>query len=346
MRKVLLGLSVLSLLTASCARPAQEQAGEGGQGPQTRTVQVDATPREFAASALAYFPDEVRVRPGDTVSFRQVFTGEPHSVTMGTMIDEVIPEARRLGPESQPSPELERKLEALPVMLPEGPGDANQIAVNPCYLDSGPLPTDATKPCPNVAQPRFNGRQAYYNSGYLPPEANFSVTLADDIRPGNYSFYCNLHGPMMSGTIRVIGRGDSIPSQQEVDRQARQQIDRVFEPTRRAFEEATTGRAPFPTLAGYGSQESMNTAINEFIPRTIRTRVGETVTWVVFGPHTISFNPTPDAQPLLTRAPDNTFHLNEKAVAPAGGPGQPPPPPEEAREEGTAGSPSPAASPT
>jgi plastocyanin len=314
-------LVVIAILTTSCATPEADEEAPA-QGAETRRVQIDATPADFAGAAILYFPDQVTVRPGDTVNFKQVFTGEPHSVTMGTLIDEVIPEARRLGGQ-EPPPDLLDKFESLPVMLPEGPGDANQVAINPCFVESGPLPAYASQPCPNKGQPAFNGRQSYYSSGYLPPDEDFNVQLSDDINRGNYSYYCNLHGPLMSGIIKVVGKRERIPSQSQVERQARQQIDRAYAPARKAFEEARSGRAPFANLAGYGSQESPLASILEFIPKPTRARVGQKATWVFFGPHTISFNPTSAASPFIKKAPDGTYHINEATAAPAGGPGQP-----------------------
>lgn len=62
----------------------------GGSGAETREVLVDHVHDELASSFIAYFPENVTVRPGDTVVFRQEWTGEPHSVTMGTMVDEMM----------------------------------------------------------------------------------------------------------------------------------------------------------------------------------------------------------------------------------------------------------------
>ena len=39
---------------------------------------------------LAYFPSVVRVHPGDTVVFQMVGNGEPHTVTLGTLANNVV----------------------------------------------------------------------------------------------------------------------------------------------------------------------------------------------------------------------------------------------------------------
>ena len=131
----------------------------------------------------------------------------------------------------------------LPFMLGNGPDDVNQGAAQPCFLDTGVPPTDPKTPCPKRVQPAFNGRQAYYSSGFIPYAGNqgnkFAVKLADDIKPGSYRFYCNLHGPDMSGTIVVQPKGSSIPSQSAVSREARKEVDANAAVTLKAFRAAS-----------------------------------------------------------------------------------------------------------
>jgi len=69
--------------------------------------------------------------------------------------------------------------------------------------------------------------------------------------------------------------------------------------------------------------------------------VGGSVTWLIQGPHTISFNAPQDAVDLRVVAPDGTVHVNPKSVTPSQSPGQAPPP-----EGAPAGAPDPNAPPT
>ena len=73
-------VAVFSLGVAACG-------GSSGSSAQTRTVQVDNTTGKYNGSFLAYFPNDVTVHPGDTVDFHENWTGEPHTVTMGTLVD-------------------------------------------------------------------------------------------------------------------------------------------------------------------------------------------------------------------------------------------------------------------
>lgn len=324
MRTYLHWVVAVALVAAGCA-------GTQTAGAQTRTVQIDGSPEEFAAFALAFFPSRVTVHAGDTVHFEQVFTGEPHSVTLGTLVDDAIPAFKALGPEDAPSEELLEKGEKLPDMLPEGPGDADQRAVNPCFVASGSLPSEGTERCPEVEQPDFDGTQVYYSSGFVAPGATFDVPLADDIQPGTYAFYCNLHGPLMSGEIVVVEDDIEIPSQADVEAARDVEIEAAFASSVQAWEAAQQG-TPFGTVAGYGAleDEEGSTGIAEFIPGTIQAKVGEKVSWAIIGPHTITFNAPSDVGHPLVQADDGTWHVSEKAAAPAGGPGQPAP----AEEEG------------
>lgn len=332
MRRIAVAVALLALIGAACGSN-NDNAGTATEapsaGPQTRTVLVDSVPPGVGAGhILKYFPDEVALRPGDTANFKLVWTGEPHSVTMGTVVDAVIPKAKAVAPDATPPADLEKAFEALPVMLPEGPGDANQIAANPCYIETGTLPADAKKPCPTVAQPAFNGRQAYYSSGFLEPGKDFAVKLADDIKPGDYYFYCNLHGAEMSGYIEVKDKDASIPTQATLDKEAKDQIAKAAgADLAGSYKDAQAGKAEFQgNLAGFGTEGS-EAGVNEFIPKDTKIKVGETVTWTILGPHTITFNPPAGVTTPMQKAPDGAWHLSAKVMAPAGGPGMPGGPP-------------------
>lgn len=338
MKRVTVLLLLLALaLTGACSKKKKEtKAGTSATtattakvetttaANQTLTVNVDGKAPKFNAAFLAYFPNQVTVRPGDTINFKENWTGEPHSVTMGMLIDQTIPAAKQAGPNGKPPAAFEN----LPVMLPEGPGDANQGAAQPCFLTTGSPPKQGPQACPKAAQPDFNGKQAYYSSGFLPEGKTFAVKLADDIAPGTYNYYCNLHGPDMSGTITVQAKGAAIPTAKSVEDQGTAQRDTLISKVQPAYDGAKAGKSPIPgNLAGFGLPDDHTALVNEFIPQTINAKVGEKVTWSVLGPHTISFNAPADAgPPPVIVAPDGAVHVNPKALAPTNSPAPPPPP--------------------
>src|SRR3954468_6518127 len=113
MRRALLCVvvAVFSLGIAACG-------SSSSSGAQSRTVQVDGTSDKFNAAFLQYFPKRVTVHPGDTVDFHENWTGEPHTVTMGTLVESGLKAAEAAGPNGQTPPELAK----LPTPLPPPPG--------------------------------------------------------------------------------------------------------------------------------------------------------------------------------------------------------------------------------
>jgi plastocyanin len=308
-------VAVLALGAVACGSSNSSSA-------QTRTVQVDGSTDKYNGDFLAYFPNSVTVRPGDTVSFHENWTGEPHTVTMGTLADQDLA-AAAANPNAQP-----------PVNLPSlfgSSGDFAQNAAQPCFLASGQPPTAENTACPKAqqAQPAFDGTQTYYNSGFLPEGDTYSVKLSPNIKAGTYHYYCNLHGPMMSGTIVVKAKDASIPSQSAVDTAGTSQRDALVTKVLGAYNQAKAGQFPVPgvkNVAGYGDPNTPTAGIDEFIPATIQAKVGEKVTWTVVGPHTISFGKAPiEPGKFYSRAPDGAWHFNPQAGAPAGFPAAVPP---------------------
>jgi plastocyanin len=354
------------LLAAACG-----SAGSGsGDAAEVRTVQVDYSSDEAATTLLDYFPRRVVVRPGDTVEFKQAWTGEPHSVTMGTFVEEklrpVIDLAQRVEregkiPEGEPE-EFAAFDEALPYSRggDEETGGMSQNAAQPCYVDQadfdGTYPGDAKTPCPNRVQPEFNGRQAIYNSGVIPYEGvkgnTFTMKLADDLAPGTYSFYCNWHGPLQYGQLEVREKGAKIPSRAEVARQARKEAEATTSVMLASLKAARGGKVvtggfedePITVDAGktnligvptpfFADSRIIFGVLNEFVPERVETRVGQRTTWTFGGYHTISFN-VPKYFPIFTVEPDGAYRFNPQASDPVGWthlPRPPEGPPEESQ---------------
>jgi plastocyanin len=270
----------------------------------------------------------VQAHPGETVTFHNNFSGEPHTVTFGTDVDAALAAAAKADPQSQePPPEVAK----LPQLLPDGPGDANQTAAKTCVVDSGDLPKDG-EGCTGATAP-FNGKQVFYNSGYLPPEVtNWELKLASDIAPGTYGYYCLLHGTDMSGTVEVVPAATTVPTAAAVAATATKERDAGLAKVKDAVAGLAKGEvpgfvpaAPNQVLAGSGADDPTAPGIENFGPKQVKIPVGGSVTWVVVGPHTISFNAPKEAVNALVKGSDGGYHVNPKATDPAGGPGVPPP---------------------
>ncbi len=343
---------LLGFLAVACG-------GGDDSGPQERTIRVDFSHDEFGSYFLEYYPRKVTLRPGDTAVFKQTWTGEPHSVTMGSLVDNLVKlvdpyiEQMKEGkplPEEEP-PEVEEATRPLPFMFGDDFEDVNQLAAQPCYIETGDLPADIKQPCEQQTQPDFKGTETYYNSGFIPYEGpggnEFRVPLSDDIKPGTYYYYCNYHGSLMSGAINVVGKGASIPSQDDINKQAREEIEFAAKPLRRELDKAQKGELDVPeeeatflkqsghikpgtnffrgNLSGLYAEESFVGGIDEFIPKEISARAGQKVTWINLGLHTISFN-VPRYFPIISVEDDGTVVYNPRITPAAGGPPQPPPP--------------------
>ncbi len=325
---VLILLAAAALLGAGCK--------SSGGGAKTFSVQVDGRSGEFIGAFLAYFPNDVQVHPGDTVDFTSIFSGEPHTVTLGRDVDDVFnvisqacpnggladPDCQQ-GPPEQYADQYNTATAKLPSLFPEGPGDVIQAAGQPCYLASGDAPSDGSACAkPQQTQMDFDGTQTYYNSGFLPEAAVFSVKLASNIKPGTYHYYCLLHRPGMSGTITVVAKGTSVPKPSEQKAKGDDEFSQMvtkLKPTADQLTSLTADKAQ----AGASSPDVQEAGVNEFGPKEIDIKEGESVTWSVDGVHTISFNAPDDAKSLLVKGADGAYHANEKAGAPSKSPGQP-----------------------
>lgn len=302
----------------------------GGGGGNSRTIEVDYQDDDAAALFLGYFPRKVTVTPGMTVKFHQTWTGEPHSVTMGTIADEGVKPLRKLLDgyldgsipiPDEPPKEYDSEVwdEKLPAMFSDGDG-LGQAASFPCYVDKeSDLPLDNVKNACDKKfqkQPEFNGKQAYYSSGFIPFEGElaneFELKIAEDTPDGDYFYYCNVHGVLMSGDI-TVKKGAKVESQGSLNRRGREEAQRMIAPAKKVWEKEKAGEGAFPLpLAGSGDEttEQYEAGINEFTPRTINAKVGEKVTWTFIGDHTISFN-VPAYTPLFVFGKDGVFGFNE-----------------------------------
>jgi plastocyanin len=339
----------------------------GGCSEQHRgsvTVLVDYDHDEFATQFIRFLPEEVRVHPGETVVFKQAWTGEPHTVTFGTLVGEVLEVTRPLFAEwgDQPFEDIPQEVleeyiaaeSRLPTFYPEpeseggedgaagadvagedGTGDAGtgpdipQALAQPCLVQDGDLPADPTQPCEVRELPPFDGTPSYYNSGIIPyegPGGNvFSLTLADDIAPGEYPFYCAVHGSMQSGVLEVVPPDEPLPPPTEVAARTRAEVKELLAPYEGVFSAA--GREDYHYSGqrhpwNYGGllpdEAQASGIINEFVPADIAAKVGEPVTWRLFGPHSISFD-VPEYFPIVEFLDDGTVRSNEAVWEAAGG---------------------------
>ena len=111
-------LAVLVLVGVACGG-----SGDGnGVAPtaQAFTVEVDGKADGFSAGFPAFFPDQVTVHPGDSVTVKlNAASGQPHTATLGTLVDAGAARLAELGPQAtlaaqESSPEMLRLPDAYP----------------------------------------------------------------------------------------------------------------------------------------------------------------------------------------------------------------------------------------
>jgi plastocyanin len=311
----------LLLLLAGCALAAC--GTDEASSAQTYTVLVDGHTTDNAAAFSAFFPKVVRVHAGDTVVFRSMYSGLPHTVATGRAVDAAL-QAVSVSSGSTPPPELT----AIPQLLTQGGQDANQAAAQPCVVTGkSTLPT--VDPCPNQQLSSYDGSQQLATSGWLGPGSTWVLHLSRSIKPGSYRFLCQVHGPAMSGTVEVVAKDTGVKDPAAVAAEgdaAREGVLQRLRPGANALTTATAVHA----LAGSGDPGAPNGLLTSFGPRDVKVPVGGTVAWTFIGTHGIAFNAPPDAVGLLHKG-SSGVHLSDQAQQPAGGPGagpavaQPPP---------------------
>ncbi|HZQ78487.1 MAG TPA: plastocyanin/azurin family copper-binding protein [Acidimicrobiia bacterium] len=265
--------------SAAAATDTTAAAGPPGPvGPQQYTVVVDG-PSTLGAENIVfgtYFPNTLKVRPGDTVTFDNRSSNDVHTVTLGVKADR----------SDQPP-------------LPSKDGSENPPVFHPCFTADPPKP-DMTA-CPTAAPatfPDYAGK-GFWNSGVilptaLPAEAGpkaATLKLAAGLAPGPYSVICLLH-PFMGATLDVVASDAERLSPAAVAAAADKQLGDA---------RTAAGAIPVPTHAPEATGATVTAswgdkliAVNRFEPQTVTIKAGQAVTWhdaSPFMPHTVSFSP-------------------------------------------------------
>jgi plastocyanin len=297
------------------------------QAPRNLTVLVGGG--QDTTELLAFFPMNVRVRQGDTVTWK-INADEIHTVTFAR------------GAPPQPNW----------VQWPLGPGGdlAPPFAIP--LPDNNP-PTGTTQDPgkymlnPQVGFPtRFPGApqeiysgNSYINSGImskvpLAPDAPLLDTLSITFdTPGTYTYACIIHVDRMWGTVEVLpADATSVPDQAAIDAQAQAELAPLLSlaATAKAQGEALPKAEPLANGTTLAHVRSGMTELFSgdgranmfaFFPQDTTVRVGDTVAWSSTFFHSVTFSPTPiffepfvpqpqpEGPPLLA--------LNPRAFSPA-----------------------------
>jgi plastocyanin len=158
---------------------------------------------------------------------------------------------------------------------------------------------------------------AYTNSGVMAtapiftfssPAASYHLTFATT---GDFTYYCLLHGVMMTGTVHVRPAGTAYPyTQLDYDRAGNQQAQAALFNGREAWRhakqaQATTGSSVQVGVDGEGF------GVMRFVRDRVVVHVGATVSFFVAGPsapHTVTFGQEPPGLGILVPSGDPTHY--------------------------------------
>ena len=316
-RLTMIVAAMLTLVTGACGDDDGGATG-GAANAQTFAVQIDGESDKFNGEFAAFFPAKVEAHAGDTVKFDLPrFSGVPHTVTFGTLVNDALAKFRQLPPTASIAatenfPEMMKLTDVFPHEAPKGPPVPNQSAAQPCFLKTGEPPNSVSggaAACPQTAQPAFDGTYSFYNSGALLADGDsFTIKFADNVQPGTYSYLCLIHRGGMSGDLTVVDAATKVPTANEVKAAGKTELDKLVtagEGPAKAAAAATADKA----VAGTGSPTSPSLIVAEFGPKSLSIPVGGTVTWNVFAFHTISLNAKDSDIGVLTKAPDGSFQF-------------------------------------
>lgn len=268
---------------------------------------------------LSFIPSKVVLHAGDDVKFEVRYTGEPHTVALGRLVDFAVGAVQRLGPQAtlveiEKLPQLRRLPSVFPFKVTDDSPRVNRSAAQRCFLvDERPPTSDAggTQACPDVEQPDFKGTETFFSSGFIPEGEGFRMSLSKDIKPGNYRFMCLVHRSEMTGTIEVTPSDVPRPNVRQVKVAGRDEQRVVHASLQQPAETAARSDEAGEILAGAGPEGEVRAFVSAFMPREATAKVGEPVTWKLFQSHTISFGSSRKAgEGILIQDRDGAVKIN------------------------------------
>lgn len=169
----------------------------------------------------------------------------------------------------------------------------------------------------------------YANSGivatqpifvFTNPATSYDLTFT---ATGDFTYYCLVHGTMMTGVVHVRAAGTAYPyTQQDYNRAGNEQAAAALFAGRTALrqatqEHATTGSQVLVGIDGEGF------GVSRFVRDTVVVHVGESVSFSTGGPgapHTVTFGNEPPGLAILVPSGDPTHYgggdLNSGVLAP------------------------------
>jgi plastocyanin len=333
-RRTVLVVAMLALVAAGCGKSSTTTTTSSAGG---ITVETSPNTTQFNGAFTSFFPNKLTVHPGETVTFKLThFSGEPHTITFGTLVNTAATKADALGANAtvpqldalDAGPEMSKLPDVFFHKPPQGPPTPNQSAAQACDQATGVPPNNlagGAPACANKTLSDFNGTESFYNSGLLfSDDATFKLKLSSAIKPGKYAFMCMIHRAGMRGWLTVAPQSQAADSASDVKARGDAEFQALLgklTPLQSQLAAATASAA----LGGAGSDSIPGGIIAEWGPKKLTIHKGDTVTWKVFSFHNIALNPPEGDVGAVTKGPNGSVQFNGPVVAATNSVGQAPP---------------------
>jgi plastocyanin len=134
---------------------------------------------------------------------------------------------------------------------------------------------------------------------FTQPAASYDLTFT---ATGDFTYYCLLHGVMMTGSVHVRAAGTAYPyTQRDYDRSGNQQAQAALFDGRQAWGQARAAQATTGSSVQVGV-DGEGFGVMRFVRDHLVVHMGETVSFFVAGPaapHTVTFGREPAGLGIL-----------------------------------------------
>lgn len=225
-------------------------------------VTVGVQTSNGAISGMAFTPSNIFVKRGDTVVWT-VGSKEIHTVSFGNPPADTDNEAA----EGITNP-IVNNFEEVEELFGKTAGGSSFTGTG--YYNSGVM------------------TQAPAASGFPGALQHYSLTINAPV--GNYTFYCLVHGPIMTEVVHVIPNSQAYPfTQHQYNEQAEHQRAAIFAQGRRAWDRTEDNLAPNTVSVGF-SVDAGQADLMRFVLKNTTVEVNTPVkfTNVSMDPHTVT----------------------------------------------------------
>jgi plastocyanin len=258
---------VMSILALVGCQPVRPEA----PAPAPQEVTVLAGAGQDTVAINAFFPDSIRIRVGDTITWK-INSDEPHSVAFLS------------GAPLPPDP------------VPVPGGGPTDIMLNPDAVSSTRAPG---APVETYSGTEYRVSGDLSNGKVVPLNEAYSLTFDT---PGTYQYICLIHAAIMTGEVVVEeSTATDLPTQDEIDIQAESEMAPLLEMAEETRAQTTNPELvksePGPNDSTIWYVPAGMTGVDprievyDFFPKDITIQDGDTVIWTSGTFHQVIFAP-------------------------------------------------------